>query len=160
MGIDITATNYAGAVGDYGCSPTSDNALYPLTSADADGALVVGEVLEKTGDKIVRWKSRTTLEMLTRGKQNTILLGEKHVPVDGLGQGRFGDSSIYNGDHAPAFARIVDKDHCVAQGPDDPFNSNFGSWHPGICQFLMADGSLRVVGNDVSPRLLQDLIPR
>jgi hypothetical protein len=152
--------NYAGALGDYACAPTSDNAMKPWTSPEADGALIVGEVLEKVGSKIVRWKSRTTLESLKRGQSYTILLGEKNVPQGDFGQRDLGDGSLFNGDYPASFARIVDAKHGLAQGPTDAFNQNFGSWHPGICQFLMADGRVDVRANSVSPELLQKMIPR
>jgi prepilin-type processing-associated H-X9-DG protein len=153
-------TNIAGALGDYGCAPTSDNAAKPWTSPEADGALIVGEVLEKIGSRIVRWKSRTTLASLLRGQAYTILLGEKHVPIGGFGQRELGDGSLYNGEFPASFARLVDAQHPLAQGPGDPFNLNFGSWHPGICQFLMADGHVQISGNSVDPEVLQKLVPR
>jgi prepilin-type processing-associated H-X9-DG protein len=149
-----------GALGDYGCAPTSDNKAFPWTSPQADGALIPAAVLEQQNDKIIRWQSRTSLAMLARGVQNTILLGEKHVPLGGFGQAQFGDGSIYNGGLTDSFARLIDSSHALAQGPADPFHTNFGSWHPGLCQFLMADGSVRPFANDVSPKLLQELVPR
>jgi Protein of unknown function (DUF1559) len=152
--------NFAGALGDYACAPTSNNGAKPWTSPEADGALIVGQVLEKTGPRIVRWKSRTTFASLQRGQAYTILLGEKNVRIGDFGQGALGDGSIYNGDLPASFARLVDAKHPLAQGPGDPFNLNFGSWHPGICQFLMADGRVHVSGNTVDPELLQKLIPR
>jgi Protein of unknown function (DUF1559) len=152
--------NYPGALGDYGCAPTSDNNAKPWTAAEADGALIVGEVLEKSGDKIVRFKSRTTLADLQRGQAYTILLGEKHVAVGDFGQRLLGDGSLYNGDYPASFARLIDGNHGLAQGPDDAFNLNFGSWHPGVCQFLMADGRIHVSANNVSPEVLQKMIPR
>ncbi|HYV34958.1 MAG TPA: DUF1559 domain-containing protein [Gemmataceae bacterium] len=161
---DGLLANFAGALGDYGCAPTSDNVTNLWTSPDADGALIVGEVLEKQGDKIIRWKSRTTLQMLEygpgRGLAVTILLGEKHVRPGDFGQVKFGDGSLYNGDHPASFARIVDKDHALAKDPRDSSQLNFGSWHKGICQFLMADGSLKVIEDGINPVVLQQLIPR
>ena len=152
--------HYAGGLGDYGCAPTSDNAAKPWMSNEADGALIVGEVLQKDGNKIVRWRSQTKLEMMERGLAYTILLGEKHVRPDSFGDAALGDGSIYNGDYPASFARLIDKDYPVAAGPTDKFNSNFGSWHSGVCQFLMADGGLRDFTNDVSPLVVQSLIPR
>lgn len=43
----------------------------------------------------------------------------------------------------------------IARGPEDrqtngPGNASFGSWHPGICQFLFADGAVIPVRNTVS----------
>jgi Protein of unknown function (DUF1559) len=157
---DSPFTNYAGALGDYGCAPTSDTSTNPWTSPEADGALIVGEVLEKNGATIVSWKSRTSLASLKRGQAYTILLGEKNVPMGAFGQGSLGDGSLYNGGNPASFARIVDATHPLAQGPADSFNLNFGSWHPGICQFLMADGHVLVLSNSVHPEVVQKLIPR
>jgi prepilin-type processing-associated H-X9-DG protein len=98
--------------------------------------------------------------MLLRGESYTILLGEKHVPAGDLGKAQFGDGSIYNGDNTASFARLVDIDHPLAQGPADTFKLNFGSWHAGVCQFVMADGSVRVISNDTDPEMVKMLIPR
>jgi hypothetical protein len=27
--------------------------------------------------------------------------------------------------------------------------SRFGSWHPGVCQFVMGDGAVRVIRNEI-----------
>jgi hypothetical protein len=152
--------NLPGALGDYGCAPTSNLAEMSWNSSAADGALIVGEVLEREGDRVVAWKSRVKLADLQRGSSYTVFLGEKHVTPSGFGVAEAGDGSIYNGDNAPSFARIVDKDHRLARNPEDAYRSNFGSWHPGVCQFLMADSSLRVIANDIDPKVLQLLIPR
>jgi hypothetical protein len=155
-----TATLVYGAVGDYACAPTSDTARYPWDGPLADGALIVGEVREKKDAPIQWWRSRVRLEDLARGQSHTILVGEKHVPEDGLGQTAFGDGSIFNGERTASFARLVDADHPLAAGPSAAFQTNFGSWHPDVCQFLMADASLRVFTNTVDPTLLQRLIRR
>jgi hypothetical protein len=159
-GHDGKPQNYPGALGDYGCAPTSNNVAKPWMSPEADGALIIADLLQKQGNKIQRWQARTSLASLSRGQRYTILLGEKHVPLGGFGQVQFGDSSLYNGDQPAAFARLADKQHPLAQGPSDAFNTNFGSWHPGVCQFLMADGSLQVFRNSVDPDLLRQLITR
>jgi hypothetical protein len=156
---DAARGNVIGALGDYGCAPVS-TAKIPWTSPDADGALIVGEVVEKQGDRIVKWQARTSLKSLKRGTSYTILLGEKHVPEGGFGQGALGDSSIYNGDHPASFARLIDADHPLATGPEDAYRVNFGSWHSGICQFLMADTSVRPLTTDTSVDTLQKMIPR
>lgn len=149
-----------GALGDYGCASGTDDPARSWTTAEADGAIIPGEVLERDGDRIVRWQSRTSLKALERGEAYTILIGEKHVVQGDFGQTIHGDGSIYNGDHPASFARTVGKDHALAQGPTAPFNNNFGSWHPGVCQFVMADGSLRVFANNLSPEALAKLVPR
>jgi hypothetical protein len=150
----------AGALGDYACASGTGDPARLWTSTAADGAIIVGEVLEKQGDRIKRWKSLTNLDSLKRGQAYTILLGEKHVPQDAFGQTAQGDGSLYNGDHPASFARIVGKNHGLAQEPTDPFKTNFGSWHPGICQFLIADGSVQARVNTMDPKLLAKWIPR
>jgi hypothetical protein len=149
-----------GALGDYACSPGTDDPARPWTSADADGAIIPAKVLEKQGDRIVRWVSQTTLDSLKRGKAYTILVGEKHVPEGVFGQTAEGDGSLYNGDHPASFARTIGKNHPLAQAPTDPFNSNFGSWHGGQCHFLMADTSVQTITGNIDPQVLMKLVPR
>jgi hypothetical protein len=152
-------SNLAGALGDYGCAPSSTGKKH-WTSPEADGALIVGEVLEKQGDRIVKWQGRTSLKSLKRGMSYTILLGEKHVLEGGFGQGALGDNSIYNGEYAASFARLIGADHPLSTGPTDAYRTNFGSWHSGICQFLMADTSVRPLTTSTSPDTIVKLIPR
>ncbi|MDR3196709.1 MAG: DUF1559 domain-containing protein [Planctomycetaceae bacterium] len=54
----------------------------------------------------------------------------------------------------------------LATGPNDPSYSNtgripndmpFGSYHPGICQFVLGDGSVRSVSVTIPPRILTRL---
>ena len=44
--------------------------------------------------------------------------------------------------------------------PDPSFATNFGSAHPGICQFLHADGSAHAYTNDMSEDILGKMIRR
>ena len=64
----------------------------------------------------------------------------------------FGDGSIYNGDHPWVVSRVAGVTSPLAQGIGDSFVSQFGSWHPGICQFVMADGSVRACRSRSIPR--------
>jgi hypothetical protein len=156
---DAGRGNVAGALGDYACAPSSTPTKL-WTSTEADGALIVGDVLEKQGERIVKWQARTSLKALKRGTSYTILLGEKHVVEGGFGQGALGDNSIYNGEYPASFARLIDVDHPLATGPSDTYRVNFGSWHSGICQFLMADTSVRPFSISTSSDTLQKMIPR
>ena len=151
--------NVSGALGDYGCAPSSTGKKL-WTSPEADGALIVGAVLEKQGDRIVKWEGRTSLKSLKRGTSYTILLGEKHVPEGGFGQGALGDNSLYNGEYAASFARLIGADHPLATGPSDAYRVNFGSWHSGICQYVMADTSVRPFTIGTSLDTIVKLIPR
>ena len=78
------------------------------------------------------------------GLSNTLFFGEKHVQIGttyGDDNGR--DYSIYNSDTNQTSMRCGDQ-----QIPSDPKtpssgNAKFGSRHPGVCQFVLGDGSVR-----------------
>src|SRR5205823_4972519 len=105
-------------------------------------------------------RSRTDYPSLQRGESHTILLGEKHVPRGHFGAGPFGDGSLYNGDNPASAARVAGPGYGLAPGPDAPFHDNFGSDHPGVCQFLMADGSVRALANTIDEEVLGRLTTR
>jgi len=48
-------------------------------------------------------------------------------------------------------SRVAGVTSPLAQGIGDSFVSQFGSWHPGICQFVMADGSVRALPVTINP---------
>ena len=72
---------------------------------------------------------------------------------------RTGDGSIYNGDHPWAISRAAGPDFQLADGNSE-FNSQFGSWHPGICQFSMGDGSVQSIATTIEPETLGLLAER
>jgi prepilin-type N-terminal cleavage/methylation domain-containing protein len=81
--------------------------------------------------------------MITDGLSNTIFLGEKHVAVSQLN----GEGSIYNGDHGSSFKK-AGVGNPIIRDPQKLDNmSRFGSWHPGVCQFVFGDGSVRSIRN-------------
>lgn len=46
----------------------------------------------------------------------------------------------------------------IARSADeDSINTTIGSWHPGACHFLMADGAVRVVSPDIDDTTLVNL---
>jgi type II secretory pathway pseudopilin PulG len=149
-----------GALGDYACASGDGNADFPWDSEKANGAIIPARVLERKGKLILRWQPRTSLASLPRGLSNTILLGEKHVPLGEFGQAASGDGSLYNGANTASFARVGGPGFGLARSPADPFNRNFGSYHPGVCQFLMADDSVQKMANAVSEEILGQLILR
>src|SRR5207302_3937758 len=104
-----TGVHVPGGIGDYaGVAGTGDPA-HPWDGPDADGAIILGEVLQREGDRIVRWRGRTSLAAIAkaRGLSATLLFGEKHVPGDGIGPAALGAGSIYYCQHAAATARIA-----------------------------------------------------
>lgn len=109
--------------------------------------------------KLLTWKSRTSFKNLTDGTSTTILVGEKHVRP-----ARFGiaqeDGAVYNGDHPGNFSRCGGPGYPLAKSPYDTYRDNFGSYHEGICNFVMADGSVRSMSIHISTDLLGRLTNR
>lgn len=95
------------------------------------------------------------LAQFTDGTSNTIFVGEKHVQV-----GKFGkvgsDGSVYNGDKGYGY-RGAGPNYVLARTPSQTLTANYGSWHPGICPFVMADGSIRSLRVSISPAILGNL---
>ncbi len=97
-------------------------------------------------------------ESILDGLSHTFLIGEKHVPVGTFG--RSPDLSVYNGDYLISVARFAGPGFGLARSIDEPENWNFGSYHPGICQFLFGDGHVRALANEVDTSVLGKLATR
>jgi hypothetical protein len=149
-----------GALGDYAGAAGDGAQDQDWTGPKANGSIILGEVLERKGDRLVRWRGRVGFEDLERGVSNTLVIGEKHVPSMAHGQAQFGDGSIYDGRFPANTSRVGGPAHPLARSPAEPFQHNFGSSHVGLCQFLAADGSVRPLDNDIAPPLLGRLIVR
>ena len=90
------------------------------------------------------------------GLSNTVLVGEKHIQNFDFGGST--DSSIYNGDHGGSF-RKLGTGALLARGPQDT-GWRFGSYHPGICQFVFADGSVVPLSVSIDATTLDRLANR
>jgi hypothetical protein len=149
--VDAEGRHFAGALGDYG-SVAGDSDEH-WTDEKADGPLIIGEVLQRDKDRILKWRSRTSLSMLKRGMKYTLLVGEKHVPPDHMMDAEFGDGSVYNGKNPASFSRIVGPNFPLAE-VDAPFNRNFGSYHNGVSHFLYAEGNVGTFKTGASAEVL------
>ena len=122
----------------------------------ANGALIIANyqlsgALSDPQATVTSWRSRTTFASITDGTSNTFFVGEKHVEPTMFGQG-LEDSSVYNGDNTFPFSRVAGQ-HDASSLPLAPFPTyneqaprfKFGSYHPGVCQFMMGDGSVRAI---------------
>ncbi|MBI3822207.1 MAG: DUF1559 domain-containing protein [Planctomycetes bacterium] len=157
---DADHGHFPGGVGDYASVAGDGSAGHDWTGPYANGPLVFATVVDRQDERILKWRSRTGLASLKRGTQQTLLVGEKHVPVGHHGDAAFGDGSLYNGANPASFARIAGPGYPLAPAIDAPFNNNFGSCHRGICHFLMADASFKAFANDVDPAVLGKLARR
>jgi prepilin-type processing-associated H-X9-DG protein len=131
------------------------------------------------GTRITQFTSQTNIAAVTDGTSNTLLIGEKYIlPTSRWGKGE--DRSIYNGAWARIFRRMAGNgaltnpgvlkedfplvtsvnDAYVSQTPLREDFQRFGSWHPGVCQFVFCDGSVKAVLNNVNDPTLTALSQR
>jgi len=86
---------------------------------------------------------------ITDGLSNTLLVGEKHVPLGHFGEGPL-DSSFYNGDYFLSHSRPAGPDYPLAQTLTE-ITPVFGSYHTVSVQFGFCDGSVRPLPRPISP---------
>ena len=95
---------------------------------------------------------------VTDGLSNTIALGEKHVP-----QGTekdLKDGSIYNGGLPEGVFRRASAASPLAFAPTEPYNAQFGSFHPGAVNFVFGDGTVRPLATSLPGATLAILANR
>ncbi|MEA1951872.1 MAG: DUF1559 domain-containing protein, partial [Planctomycetota bacterium] len=102
--------------------------------------------------------------MVTDGLSHTLFVGERHVPEGTFGTRAGQDGSIYNSDHVQyCCARLAGPGYTLARSPSEPFvgsRATFGGPHPGICQFLFGDGSVRSLLVSIDTVILGNLANR
>ncbi|MCA9183416.1 MAG: DUF1559 domain-containing protein [Planctomycetales bacterium] len=164
--------DYAGNVGTFG-APNSNGDIQGIWwSTSANGVLVRG-TQRPGGSGTDPVQSQVTFGSITDGTSNTFLIGEKHVPQVGLYHVNYGDSSIYNGYWIPYSGRLAGFEDPIALGPNDVSLSSsagiyadsiqarrFGSWHPGVCGFVLCDGSVHHISNSLDGTTLERLAKR
>lgn len=160
--------DYTGDGGDDGGGKVQPNG--PFRSADGD---CIGGDPEQW--LIEPYQPKLSFKNIEDGLSNTIFVGEKHIcapcPVnsagrpplpEGFGRKAYDDNSIYNPDFHRTIARYGGEDSPIAVSTDEsiPPYSNFGSWHPGVCQFIFGDGSVHAISDSLDPLVLDRLCVR
>lgn len=109
----------------------------------------------------ISWLDRITTASVTDGLSNTLLTGEMHVP-----QGRLSqipeNGPIYAGEDLAAFARIGGPGFPLARDANDTSIPimGFGSWHNGVCPFVVGDGRVIFLNVSTDTQLLGRLCNR
>jgi prepilin-type N-terminal cleavage/methylation domain-containing protein len=94
----------------------------------------------------------------TDGPSNSLLVGEKHVPIDKHGVGWY-DCSTYDGAYIKCSSRAASRSHPLTTNPRDP-RWLFGSRHTGVVQFCFVDGRVRSLSETIDPYVLELLSMR
>ncbi len=149
-----------GALGDYAaCVGTNCNAF---AAENSNGAMVQSPgpptiTGSSPNRRIASWAGSIKLTGITDGTSNTFLIGERHIPTDN----QFGDAphdrTIYEASNVHTTRRCCGRMSdtinvpLLQPGPNIPGLSffAFGSNHPGVCQFVFCDGSVKAVRNSI-----------
>jgi prepilin-type N-terminal cleavage/methylation domain-containing protein len=156
----------SGAVGDYGGNHGDyTGGAYGLETdyflgGNGTGVIISSRPLCKNTSP-AGWIDKVRHKDLLDGASKTFLAGEMHVPMGRLSQVP-DNGPIYNGLDLPAFARIGAPGIPLARNGEDTTMPiiGFGSWHPGFCPFVLADGSVDSVDNFVDTEVLRELCNR
>lgn len=164
-----TTYNIGGGLGDYAAVGGGNSGTFHLqgslrwTGDKSTFNLATGTPTFK----VTKFVYVTDFATMTDGTSNTALVGEKHVISGQEGIGfvdvngpRSGDGSFFNDDSPQWFTRLMGRqtvspgvflDRNFALGPKDSFRpgERFGSYHPGVCQFVFGDGSVRALGTNI-----------
>jgi prepilin-type N-terminal cleavage/methylation domain-containing protein len=135
-----------GALGDYGACTGTDN----CDGADCSGA--VNGAFRVDYNQFSQYVGSVAFAEITDGLSNTIFVGEKHVQLQNFGKGIL-DCSLYNGDYWTCSSRSAGPNYRLARSPTDAV-VGFGSYHTGVCQFVMGDGAVRPIPIGTDPAIL------
>ncbi len=153
--------DYAGNAGDL--SPGAVGAPTDFYQpGQGTGVLITSRSLGDGVNGPTTWTDRISVEKITDGSSNTILVGEAHKPQSELGLPPT-DAPIYSGYEFPSIARVGGPGAPITRNRHDQSPTSFyqfGSWHAGVCNFAMADGSTHTFGNFIDPETLRRLCCR
>jgi prepilin-type N-terminal cleavage/methylation domain-containing protein len=123
--------------------------------------IIISSRAECAAGAPVDWIDRISPRNISDGLSNTFLVGERHVHEEHFGIPPF-DGAIFDGTHLASIAAVAGPEFPISPGPTFAAAQpcTFGSWHPEICQFAMADGSVRALDNNSDPVVLGRLANR
>ena len=180
------ANNLAGAVTDYAANVgdllgiPANPLSYNWFNTNANGPIIIGTPICNPATPcppaqanatalVTSFKSNTNFASLSDGLSNTLLVGEKHLPKTGLYRLKAGDGPAFSGAWTAYSGRLGGIEDPLGNGANDFTKSlsgdgywarKFGSWHTGICQFGLGDGSVRAIKVSVDTTNLRRLSVR
>jgi|SRR5262245_3593922 len=138
----LSRSGVIGAPGDYA-------ACIGTTGADNPQQTSLG-IVPPTG--IFVEKKGLRYHDIKDGFSNTLLVGEKHVPLDRFGEWPL-DCSLWDGHNPSCSMRCGGADYTIVRDRRAVAWA-FGSYHPGICQFAFADGRVERLRDTIDPVIL------
>ncbi len=155
-GAPTTGPNTSGALGDYAACNGDPSGTIDYYQGFA-GLVTAGNPPAANG-AFVYQGGNLSFKNITDGLSQTIFVGERHIP-----QSKYGvipDTSIFNGDWNAA-GRKAGVGVPIAKGALDPSTGNlFGSYHTGVCQFVMGDGAVKAINISIDATNLGRLANR
>jgi prepilin-type N-terminal cleavage/methylation domain-containing protein len=161
-----------GGIGDYNPCQGTIPGVNNNNAIAMDGAIVpaVPDFGQSGGFTIVNsWKPRLRLANITDGTSNTIFFGEKHIRPNSL-RGKNEDRSLFGGqNNSNRRVAGIQQNQLANQRPLRPAreqderpngNQSFGGPHPGVCVFVMGDGSIRKLNLNIDINTLTWLAMR
>ncbi len=116
-------SDYAACSGDTGTAPT--NGAFTLVNSN-------------------HMLSGVKFAEITDGTSNTIMIGEKHIPLGNLNHFQQ-DGVILSGSENLTYHRRASASQPLALNMNTAINNQFGSWHTGVVQFVLCDGSVKSI---------------
>jgi prepilin-type N-terminal cleavage/methylation domain-containing protein len=157
-----------GGIGDYNpCQGT----IPGVNNANDDGAFMAAaaEFVTAGGFTVVNsYRPRLRLANITDGTSNTLFFGEKHIRPNSL-RGKNEDRSIFGGqNNSNRRCAGIQANKTTDIRPLRPANdqngllanTSFGGPHPGVCLFVMGDGSVRKLNLNIQIVTLTALATR
>lgn len=151
-------TDYAASFGTAANFVNSNGAIIPVNPPQS---------LDGSGNPIyTTWKGQLNFLSIVDGTSNTFMFGEKHVRPNSL-RGKNEDRSVFGGQNNSIrrMAGIAPNGDVRPLSPPQNqngalANTTFGGPHPGVCQFLFCDGSVRGVPLSIDLQTLTGLVTR
>jgi hypothetical protein len=160
-----------GALGDY-AAVAGDGKFWDWPPKQANGSMIHAGPWDAAGmvnvncsgtSPDIRYNGMTlslTSASIRDGLSNTMFVGERHVPDGGFGEAAHLDTCIYNPDKLERTSRFAGPGYGLARSPKEVVAINFGSYHPGVCQFVFGDGSVHSLNVTIDPVTLGYLATR